>query len=101
MGLGTKISEFAAGIFKNDGKLVYTKTISPALGLYRDKSSTWEGTAQNGKVRSVGNPGKYKNKLTRASFCHKDIGEDIKGYEDLILPIADMRKSKTKMITLF
>jgi hypothetical protein len=35
--------------------------------------------------------GKYKNRVTRLSYCHEYIGESISGYEELLLPINEMR----------
>ena len=34
----------------------------------------------------------------RVSYCHEYIGESISGYEELLLPIKDMRE-KVKNIT--
>lgn len=98
MGIGSKISEFVCGILVNEGKRVYTKTISPALGEYRSKSKNFRPTAQNGKVRKFNGDGKNamdsKNRLSRASYCHEYIGKSIDGYKNLILPIKEMRKNK-------
>lgn len=96
MGLGSKISEFVAGIFKAKGMKVYTKTVNPRLGEYREHSPNWRGTSFNGKSRSVGGEGdKYTNRLTRASYNHEYIGEPIYGYEDLLLPTEKMRYNKS------
>jgi len=99
MGLGVKLSEFAAAIIKKDGGLCFTKTINPALGIYRNKSKLWRCTAMNGKIRhksSSSSDISAKNRLERASYCHEYIGESISGYEDLLLPINEMR-SKNQM----
>jgi ABC-type taurine transport system ATPase subunit len=93
MGIGSKISEFSAGIIKNRGGKYYTKTINPALGEYRNKElNRWKPTAFNGKNRiSKGHSIVYKNLKERASYCHEYIGDCIDGYEDLLLPIYKMR----------
>ena len=90
MGLGVKISEFAAAIVKNEGGKIYTKTINPALGIYRNKSENWRGTLKNGKTGNT-NDDNAKNRKTRLSYCHEYIGDAISGYEDLLLPISEMR----------
>jgi hypothetical protein len=101
MGLGVKLSEFCAAIIRNEGGLCFTKTINPALGIYRNKSKLWRPTANNGKSRTIkkDTDKSAKNRLERASYCHEYIGESISGYEDLLLPINEMR-SKNE-ITLF
>jgi energy-coupling factor transporter ATP-binding protein EcfA2 len=101
MGLGVKLSEFACAIIKNEGGLCFTKTINPALGIYRNKSKLWRGTTNNGKSRTIkeDTDKSARNRLERASYCHEYIGESIGEYEDLLLPINEMR-SKNE-ITLF
>ena len=94
MGLGVKISEFACGIIKNGGGIIFTKTVNPALGIYRNKSDKWRNTAHNGKSRTINKntDNRAVNRLERASYCHEYIGEAISGYEELLLPINEMRK---------
>jgi len=94
MGLGVKLSEFACAIIKNQGGLCFTKTINPALGIYRNKSKFWRGTAMNNKIRhksSSSSDTSARNRLERASYCHEYIGDSISGYEELLLPINEMR----------
>jgi ABC-type ATPase involved in cell division/predicted acetyltransferase len=93
MGMGVKLCEFACGIIKNQGGVIYIKTINPALGIYFNNSNLWRGTALNGKERTV-NDKSAKNRLERASYCHEYIGDAISGYEDLLLPIDKMRYNK-------
>jgi hypothetical protein len=95
MGLGVKLSEFASGVIKNNGGKIYTKTINPALGIYRNKSKKWRGTLKNGKIGNT-NDDNAKNRKTRASYCHEYIGESISGYEELLLPINEMRYEANK-----
>lgn len=93
MGLGVKISELACAIVKDMGGLCFTKTVNPALGIYRNNSSKWRATTNNGKSRTIkeDTDKSARNRLERASFCHEYIGEAISGYSGLMLPIADMR----------
>jgi ABC-type lipoprotein export system ATPase subunit len=100
MGIGSKISEFSAAIIKNKGGKYYTKTINPALGEYRNKKTNkWKPTAFNGKNRiNKGNSLVYKNLKERQSYCHEYIGESLNGFEDLLLPINEMREiNQTKL----
>jgi ABC-type ATPase involved in cell division len=96
MGIGSKISEFSAGIIKNRGGKYYTKTINPALGEYRNKEThKWKPTAFNGKNRiSKGHSIVYKNLKERASYCHEYIGDCIDGYDDLLLSMDELKNKK-------
>jgi len=96
MGIGSKISEFSAGIIKNRGGKYYTKTINPALGEYRNKEThKWKPTAFNGKNRiSKGHSIVYKNLKERASYCHEYIGDVIDGYDDLLLSMDELKDKK-------
>jgi len=101
MGIGSYISNFLGGISKDYGYRYFTKTIHPALGEYRNKyDKIWKPTAFNGKVRNKSNPknNKYTSIKLRSSYCHEYIGESISGYEDLLLPINEMRsKNQIKL----
>ena len=102
MEIGSKISEFVAQIIKGDAvSRVFTKTINPALGEYREKSILFRPTAQNRKKGrgNKTNAEKYNNQLSRPSYCHEYIGEGISGYEELLKPIKEMREAKS--LTLF
>jgi energy-coupling factor transporter ATP-binding protein EcfA2/GNAT superfamily N-acetyltransferase len=95
MGLGVKLSEFAGGIVKGQGGRCFIKTVNPALGKYfNNKTSIWKGTTSNGKSRTIkDNTDKSaKNRLTRWSYSHEYIGDSIDGYNELLLPINEMRK---------
>ena len=93
LGIGSKVSEFIGGILKASGKTLYTKTVNPALGLYRQKSKNWEATAANGKADKQEHIDKCSSMggLTRPSFCYKYIGEPVYGYENLLMPIDKIR----------
>ncbi len=94
MGLGVKLSEFTGGVIKNQDGLCFIKTVNPALGEYFNKSKQWRGTTNNGKSRTIkeDTDKSARNRLERASYCNEYIGESISGYEDLLLPINEMRK---------
>lgn len=104
LGLFRKICNFCGGVVKSlsdethDYKL-YIKTAHQKAGfaLTRD-TEHWKGTQFDGKSRTKESTefekGKYNNRLTRKSFCKEYIGKPLHGYEDLLLPIADMRKNK-------
>lgn len=95
LGIGSSISNFLGGISKKSGYRYFTKTVRPALGEYRNRNiEQWIPTSFNGKVR---NKSKSENNIytsikLRASYCHEYIGEPIEGYEDLLLPIKEMRE---------
>ena len=107
LGLGTTISNFTAAIYKDNGYRYFTKTVHPAIGDYRNRNSDkWRGTDKNGRKYTD----KHKNKnemkgmtkwnvLSRTSYCHEYIGKGISGYEELSLPIKEMREAKS--LTLF
>jgi len=99
MGIGSKISEFTASILVNKGKRVFTKTVNPALGEYRDSSSVFRPTSKNRKIRKDSNTDKAGKRLARASYCYEYIGEGLSGYEELLKPIKEMREAKS--LTLF
>lgn len=97
LGLGYKISEITAAIYKDSGYRYFTKTVHPALGEYRNANTTvWKGTAKNGKPpEDLG----YNTRLNwkvklRVSYCHEYIGDSLSGYEDLLLPVNQLRYAK-------
>lgn len=97
LGIGSKISEFCASIITNNGWNYYTKTSNPALGEYRNKNkNNWKPTGHNGKIRvdKQSENNKYNTLRKNISYCHEYIGDKIKGYEDLLLPIDIMRDKK-------
>jgi ABC-type lipoprotein export system ATPase subunit/GNAT superfamily N-acetyltransferase len=100
LGLGSKLSSFIGQIYKNKGNRIFIKTANPALGEYFNKSDKWRGTSNNGKGKPASSFDtlKYKNRLTRISYSHEYIGESIIGFEDLLLPINEMREiNQTKL----
>jgi len=100
LGLGVKLSEYSAAMFKYMGGKIYIKTVHPALGIYFNNSDDWRGTTFNGKVSQHAKYDKNaKSRLERVSYCHEYIGEGISGYEELLKPIKEMREAKS--LTLF
>lgn len=94
LGLGIKISEWCGGILLNDRKTFYTKTVNPALGIFRQNSPNWHQTGKYMKSEKAERCEKSYNMmggLTRPSFCHKYVGEPIQGFEELLLPIDKVR----------
>tara|TARA_B100001250_G_C19748592_1_gene766583 strand:+ start:716 stop:1195 length:480 start_codon:yes stop_codon:yes gene_type:complete len=92
LGIGSKISDFCAGIMINEDSKYYIKTVNPALGEYNNKSENWQPTAFNGKIREkTERENKYTTLRTQPSYCHQYIGKSIDGYEKLLLPISEMR----------
>lgn len=99
LGIGSHISNFCGAILKSVNKTYYTKTINPALGLYRDNHPTeWKKTAKYQKCETQEHIYKWSKigvgTLTRPSFTHKFIGKPIYGYENLLLPIDQIRYNK-------
>jgi len=94
LGIGSKISEFVSSI--TNGR-VYTKTVNPALGEYRSKSDKWRPTSKNGKKLRGQSKEKQENvwtTKTRVSYCYEYIGDYVNGYEDILLPVGEMRENK-------
>ena len=93
LGIGVKITEIVSAMCKKEGGRCYIKTVNPALGEYFNKSDNWKGTSTNGKGRKKEefDEEKYKNRVTRVSYSHEYVGEDLKGFEELMKPIKEMR----------
>ena len=97
LGIGSQICNTIGGIYKNNNNDLYIKTANPALGEYFNNSYLWIGTSHNGKHRFDIHQAKeksYKNRLERKSYCHKYIGDAIKGFENLTFGIEAMRDRK-------
>lgn len=104
LGIGSKVTSFIASIYKSIGGSYYTKTVNPALGVFRENSSDWEATPRNLKVMEQKDIDcNMMGGLQRPSYCHKYVGEPISGYEDLLLPIDKIRynNANKNQLTLF
>ena len=107
LGIGSRVSEFIASIYKSIGYTLYCKTVNPRLGEYRSNHpEKWKASSTNLRERSEKEVSKEHNMmggLTRPSYCHHYIGDAIYGFEDLLLPIDEIRKRNANkgQLTLF
>ena len=99
LGLSTFICNFCGGIIRSltdethEYKL-YIKTAHVKMGEALGRSPKWRGTHFDGKSRTKSDFKRYRNRLERKSYCKEYIGEKIDGYQDLLLPIGEMRAKK-------
>ena len=102
LGLSHTICDFCGGIVtalkddEHDYKL-YIKTAHTKMGEGLGRNPKWEGTSFDGKARKKCPTKRYKNVLSRKSYCKKYIGEPIFGYESILRPIGEMRADKGKV----
>ena len=103
LGLSTVIFNFVGGIVKSlsdedhDYKL-YIKTAHSKFGEALSRNPNVRGTSFDGKGRdkkSADNQ-RYRNRLTRVSYCKEYIGKKTDGFQDMLKPIGDLRKTKLK-----
>lgn len=73
-GLGPLIADLTGGIAAAHGYTVYTKTVHPSLGEYRERSGLWEGTAMNRKEGYNVKQTNLPDALNRLSYCHRYVG---------------------------
>ena len=101
LGLSTLIFNFVGGIVKSlsdeehDYKL-YIKTAHRKFGEALSRNPNVRGTVFDGKGRdkkSADNQ-RYRNRLTRVSYCKEYIGDKIDGFQDILRPIGEMRKPR-------
>ena len=98
LGFSSDILKFIGGIVKNyhPTAQLYIKTVHRKMGSHLEKSPLWSPTSYNGKYRNDPNDegGKYKNRLERISYCYRFDGPPLKGYDELMLSIKDLRNKK-------
>ena len=103
LGLSTIIFNFVGGIVKalsddeHDYHL-YIKTAHSKFGQALSRNPNVRGTSFDGKGRdkkSADNQ-RYRNRLTRVSYCKEYIGGKIDGFQDMLRPIGDLRKEKKR-----
>lgn len=104
MGLAPIIMNFCGGILAARGEQMkephplYIKTIHDKMGQWLERSENWNPTSYNGKKRtqaSTESEGKrYQNRLQRRSYCFRYDGPPIYGYDELLLPMGELRKRK-------
>ena len=82
LGLGVRISDAVAEIFKSSGHRYFSKTAHPRMGEYRNNSSLWKPTTKNGMSRQdYKRDGtkvtvEYSNKhADRVCYSHEYIGK--------------------------
>ena len=94
LGFGKAISNTIAQYYKENNKTLYSKTIHPKIGLYREASDLWVGTSKNLVKRGVtesaqGNFTKWNVITDKLAYSHKYLGDitityiDDKVMEDL------------------
>lgn len=96
-----QIMDFCGGIVKSLSDEthkyeLYIKTAHSKAILSLNRNQNWCGTSFDGKTRKdkQEKTGKYKNHLLRLSACKKYVGDKIDGYQNILLPINEMRKNK-------
>lgn len=103
LGLSTKIFNFCGSLVKSmsddehEYKL-YIKTAHQKFGEALSRNPNVRGTSFDGKGRDTksADKAKYRNRLTRVSYCKEYIGEPLnkQEYKELLLPIGELRKRK-------
>jgi len=98
IGIGKGVSNFTSAVLKAKGGRVFTKTVNPALGEYRNVSSSeWRQTSKNGRKRRDvnGSVSRYAEgswtPLERASYCHEYVGDALEGYEELLTKAKELK----------
>lgn len=83
IGIGIRISDAVAEIFKSEGCRYFSKTAHPRMGAYRDASPLWKATTKNRKKRPDYNSNRqtkesaYKHlHADRLTYSHEYIGMD-------------------------
>ena len=100
LGLSSTILNFCGGVLRSLGEEypLYIKTIHDKMGEHLTRSEKWLPTSYNGKERTIESARhdshRYRNRLTRISYCFKYVGEPIYGYEELLLSIKELREKK-------
>lgn len=103
LGLSTQIFNFCGGIVKSlsdeehDYRL-YIKTAHSKFGEALGRNPNVIGTSFDGKGRDTKSADKqrYRNRLTRVSYCKEYVGKKVLGYEGLLRPIGELRKEKMR-----
>ena len=103
LGLSTVIFNFVGGIVKSlsdedhDYKL-YIKTAHSKFGEALSRNPNVRGTSFDGKGRDKKaiehDNHRYRNRLTRVSYCKEYIGGKVDGFQDMLRPIGELRKEK-------
>jgi len=105
IGLSTQIFNFCGGIVKSlsddehDYRL-YIKTAHRKFGEALGRNPNVRATMFDGKGRDKKaiehDNHRYRNRLQRVSYCKEFIGDKIDGFQDMLKPINELRKEKSK-----
>lgn len=103
LGLSTQIFNFVGGIVmslsddEHEYRL-YIKTAHRKFGEALGRNKFVQATIYDKKGRDKKavehDNHRYRRRLTRVSYCKQYVGPAICGYEKLLLPIGDLRKTK-------
>jgi ABC-type ATPase involved in cell division/GNAT superfamily N-acetyltransferase len=81
LGLGVRISDAVARMFKEQGCRYFSKTSHPRMGGYRESSPLWKPTSKNKKARRDYNPatktkedGHKLRHANRVCYSHEFVG---------------------------
>ena len=105
LGLSRKIFDFCGGLVKsmNDDEheyRLYIKTAHKRFGESLGRNKNVRVTAFDGKGRDEksADDRKYRNRLTRVSYCKEYIGDKIDGYQKLMKPINELRNERARKV---
>lgn len=104
LGLSTQIFNFVGGIVKGQSDdeheyRLYIKTAHAKFGEALTRNPNVRGTPfdMKGRRQSDFDTKRYRNRLTRVSYCKEYIGKPIYGYSEILRPIGEMRKDKSQL----
>lgn len=105
LGLSRKIFDFCGGLVKSMSDdeheyRLYIKTAHKKFGESLGRNKNVRGTAFDGKGRDekAADDRKYRNRLTRVSYCKEYIGDKIDGYQKLMNPINELRNERARKV---
>ncbi len=76
LGIGPRLSDAVAQLFKNEGKRYFSKTAHPRFGQYReDHPELWKPTSKNLVRRTKDKIAKQKRLNTRITAAGREAGE--------------------------
>lgn len=74
LGLGVRLSDWAAELHQRAGCLYFGKTTHPTLGAYRDSSPAWKATSKNRVARRDASEKTRWQVSSRMSYSHQYVG---------------------------
>jgi hypothetical protein len=103
LGLSTIIFNFVGGIVKSlsddeHDYHLYIKTAHSKFGKSLDRNPNVRATLKDKKCTddyAATHDKRYKNRITRRSYCKEYVGQPIYGFEELLKPIADLREKRS------